>query len=591
LYQPRNALPLLDDERDSAQPRICNALPLQMKAAPPVTLEAFTTHEVFNQTPPFADVNLAGLDQPLLGALEAFGEAGDTKRVVSHAAILGTRENFELARLANENPPKLKAFDARGERQDVVEFHPAYHALMGQSIAAGLASSSFEAAAAKLACAAGKLHGKGHAARSALHYVTSGVEAGHLCPVTMTHAGIAALAAAPEHFKKLMPLLSSRIYDPSLRPLWEKQGATLGMGMTEKQGGSDVRANTTRAEHIAKDEYEITGHKWFLSAPMCDAFLVLAQAGNGLTCFLMPRFRPDGTLNGLRLQRLKDKLGNRSNASSEVEFAKAFAWRVGEEGRGVPTIIEMVQLTRLDCIASSAGLMRMGLALAMHHARHRRAFQRKLVDQPTMRATLADLALSVEGAVAMALRLAQAFGRAGDEALQAHYARLITPAAKFAICKAAPGFLYEAMECLGGNGYVEESPLPRLYREAPVNAIWEGSGNIMALDVLRAARRDRDAAHGVLAELTSKAHGLPGVEESKQCLEAGLARSDGEASARAITQELAMLAMVAALAQCAPASIAEAFARTRLLQPNALFGAVELSNECDQLLGRALPAG
>ena len=428
-------------------------------------------------------------------------------------------------------------------------------------------------------------------ARSALHYLTSGVEAGHLCPVTMTHAGIAALAAAPEHLMKLMPLVSSRIYDASFRPFWEKQGATLGMGMTEKQGGSDVRANTTRAERIAKDEYEITGHKWFLSAPMCDAFLVLAQAAGGLTCFLMPRFRPDGTLNALRLQRLKDKLGNRSNASSEVEFAKAFAWRIGEEGRGVQTIIEMVQLTRLDCISASAGLMRMGLALAMHHARHRSAFQRKLVDQPAMRSTLADLALSLEGAAAIVLRLAQAFDRAGEDASQAAYARLITPAVKFAVCKAAPGFLYETMECLGGNGYVEESPLPRLYREAPVNAIWEGSGNVMALDVLRAASRDSDAARGVLAELSRETRGLPGVEASVLRVETGLARSDAEVSARVVTQELATLASVAALAQCAPATIVEAFARTRLLRSNALFGTADLASECEELLERALPVG
>jgi putative acyl-CoA dehydrogenase len=556
-----------------------------------VTLEAFTTHEVFNQTPPFVDVNLAALDKPLLGALEAFGGASAPNDVASQATALGTAENFELARLANENPPKLKVFDARGERRDFVEFHPAYHALMRQSIAAGLASSTFEGAAAKLAHAGGRLHGKGHVARSALHYLASGVEAGHLCPVTMTHAGIAALAAAPEHFMKLMPLISSRIYDASFKPFWEKQGVTLGMGMTEKQGGSDVRANTTRASRIAKDEYEITGHKWFLSAPMCDAFLVLAQAPGGLTCFLMPRFRPDGSLNALHLQRLKDKPGNRSNASSEVEFAKAFAWLIGEEGRGVATIIEMVQLTRLDCITASAGLMRMGLALAMHHARHRTAFQRKLVDQPAMRSTLADLALSVEGVTAVALRLAQAFDGASENASQAAYARLMTPAVKFSVCKTAPGFLHEAMECLGGNGYVEESPLPRLYREAPVNAIWEGSGNIMALDVLRAARRDKDGAHGVIAELSRETESLPGVKIAAQRVEAGLARSDGEAFARNLTQDLAMLATTAALAQCAPASIAEAFARTRLFRPSAVFGTAELEGECDELLERALPAG
>ncbi|MBV9521055.1 MAG: acyl-CoA dehydrogenase family protein, partial [Hyphomicrobiales bacterium] len=528
---------------------------------------------------------------PLLGALEAFGDAGAAPSAIAQAAGLGAAENFELARLANENPPKLKVFNARGERQDFVEFHPAYHALMRQSIAAGLASSTFEGSAALLASGKGKPRGKEHVARSALHYLMSGIEAGHLCPVTMTHAGVAALAAAPTLLKTLMPRIASRIYDASFKPFWEKRGVSLGMGMTEKQGGSDVRANTTRAEHVAADEYEITGHKWFLSAPMCDAFLILAQAAGGLTCFLMPRFRPDGTLNALRLQRLKDKAGNRSNASSEAEFAKAFAWRIGEEGRGVPTIIEMVQLTRLDCITSSAGLMRMGLALAMHHARHRIAFQRKLVDQPAMRATLADLALSVEAATAVALRLALAFDRAGEDPTESVYARLITPAIKLAVCKAAPGFLYEAMECLGGNGYVEESPLPRLYREAPVNAIWEGSGNIMALDVLRAARRDGEGAERLLAELARETQDLPEAETLVQRVKTGLARRNAEGSARCVTQALAMLAAAAALTKCAPPSIAEAFARTRFHGGHSLFGVADLESECGQLLERALPAG
>ena len=556
-----------------------------------MTLEPFATHEVFNQTTPFVDVNLAALDKPLLGALEAFGDAGAAPSAIAQAAGLGAAENFELARLANENPPKLKVFNARGERQDFVEFHPAYHALMRQSIAAGLASSTFEGSAALLASGKGKPRGKEHVARSALHYLMSGIEAGHLCPVTMTHAGVAALAVAPTLLKTLMPRVGSRIYDASFKPFWEKRGVTLGMGMTEKQGGSDVRANTTRAEHVAADEYEITGHKWFLSAPMCDAFLILAQAAGGLTCFLMPRFRPDGTLNALRLQRLKDKAGNRSNASSEAEFAKAFAWRIGEEGRGVPTIIEMVRLTRLDCITSSAGLMRMGLALAMHHARHRIAFQRKLVDQPAMRATLADLALSVEAATAVALRLALAFDRAGEDPTESVYARLITPAIKFAVCKAAPGFLYEAMECLGGNGYVEESPIPRLYREAPVNAIWEGSGNIMALDVLRAARRDGEGAERLLAELARETQDLPEAETLVQRVKTGLARRNAEGSARCVTQALAMLAAAAALTKCAPPSIAEAFARTRFHGGHSLFGVADLESECGQLLERALPAG
>jgi putative acyl-CoA dehydrogenase len=555
-----------------------------------MTEDPISTHEVFNQTPAFGDLNLATLDAALMSAVEAFGATSDTEKLLAHGAALGKPEHLELGRVANENAPKLRTFDARGVRQDVVEFHPAYHELMRQSIAAGLASSTYEGAAALPLSASGKVQGKGHVRRSAMYYLASGVEAGHLCPVTMTHAGVAALAAAPAALAQLLPLIRSRQYDPSFRPFWEKTGATLGMGMTEKQGGSDVRANTTRARPIGGDEYEITGHKWFMSAPMCDAFLVLAQAKGGLTCFLMPRFRPDGALNALHLQRLKDKLGNRSNASSEVEFANAFAWRVGEEGRGVPTIIEMVQLTRLDCVSSSAGLMRMGLALAMHHARHRTAFQRKLVDQPAMRATLADLALTVEGAVALSLRLSRAFDRAGEDAAESAYARLMTPAIKFAVCKAAPAFLYEAMECLGGNGYVEESPLPRLYREAPVNAIWEGSGNIMALDLLRAAAREKEKAAYVLAELARLTHDLPGAAAVAGRIGAGLAAPDAEGHARTLAQRLAALAACAALAQSAPPEIADIYARTRLLDEHAMIGAVDLGAATQTLMARAYAA-
>src|SRR5581483_3553202 len=299
----------------------------------------------------------------------------------------------------------------------------------------------------------------------------------------------------------------------SFRPWWEKSGITLGMGMTEKQGGTDVRANTTRAVP-AGDGYAITGHKWFFSAPMCDAFLVLAQAAGGLTCFLMPRFRPDGSVNALRLQRLKDKLGNRSNASSEVEFLGAYALRVGEEGKGIRTIIQMVQLTRQDCAIASTGLMRSGLAHALHHARYRSVFQRHLADQPLMRSVLADMALHVEASIALVMRLCRAFDGASVEANEAAYMRLLTPAVKYWTCKSAPGFLYEAMECLGGNGYVEEGILARHYREAPVNAIWDGSGNVMCLDVLRALSREAEAATGILKSLAQQTKGLPGASEA-----------------------------------------------------------------------------
>jgi len=354
------------------------------------------------------------------------------------------------------------------------------------------------------------------------------------------------------------------------------------MGMTERQGGTDVRTNLTRAEHAGDEAYAISGQKWFMSAPMCDAFLVLAQAQHGLTCFLMPRFRPDGKVNGLRFERLKDKLGNRSNASSEVEFNRAFAWRVGEEGRGVRTIINMVQLTRLDCAIASAQ--------AIHHARHRNVFGKRLVEQPMMAAVLADMALEIEAVVSLVMRLARAFDEAARDETQAVQARLLTPAVKYWICKTAPALVYEAMECLGGNGYVEESMLPRLYREAPVNAIWEGSGNVMCLDVLRALAHEPDASTSVLEGLVREAGALPGVPESAAFLRTALSGGQAEPIARAAVERLARLAAAAALRASAPA-VAELFARTRLHDSHeALFGTARLDEqEMRLLLDRALP--
>ena len=332
--------------------------------------------------------------------------------------------------------------------------------------------------------------------RAAQFYLANQVENGHFCPITMTHAAVGALRTEPHLLDAWLPKIAGRVYDPAQKPWWEKPTVTLGMGMTERQGGTDVRANITRAVPQG-DHAEIVGHKWFMSAPMCDAFLVLAQAEGGLTCYLMPRFRPDGSANAIRFQRLKNKLGNHSNASSEVEFCGAYAQRVGPEGRGVPTIIEMVQLTRFDCIVGSAGEMRAGLAQAIHHMRHRSVFQKHLVDQPAMRTVIADLALEMEAIVALFFGLARAFERGADRS-ETSYARLIIPAAKYFVCKSAPPFVYEALECMGGNGYVEELPLARLYREAPLNAIWEGSGNVMALDVLRAIGRHPEEAMSVL---------------------------------------------------------------------------------------------
>lgn len=526
---------------------------------------------VLNQPPPFADLNLAALDAPLREQA-AGGE---------HAALLtrfgaawGGADRLALGRLANENPPRLRTHDPQGRRLDLVEFHPSYHALMAESSVGGLSASTWQ--------------GGTHLARAARLYLVSGVEAGHICPLTMTHAGPAALAAAPALLAEWLPRIRAGHYDGRFLPFWEKSGVTLGMGMTEKQGGTDVRANLSRARPLGGGEYEIEGHKWFFSAPMSDAFLVLAQATGGLTCFLMPRFRPDGSLNGLHFQRLKDKLGNRSNASAEVEFDRAFAWSVGEEGRGVATILNMVQMTRLDCAASSAGLMRMALAQALHHAGHRAVFGKTLASQPAMTALLADMALEMEGVVALVMRLARAFDGARTDPQEAARARLLTPAVKFLVCKLAPGFIYEAMEVLGGNGYVEESPLPRLYREAPVNSIWEGAGNVVALDLLRAAGREPEAAGALIDALVKEAEGLPGVAETAASLGTLLTSPDREGQARGLAEGLATLAATAALAERAPPPIAEAHARSRLYRGRGMLGTADLTTTADLLLTRAL---
>src|SRR5215216_781501 len=468
-----------------------------MAALPP-----FAMHEVLNQSPPYEDVDLFASDRPLQEAVRA-NAVDDAAALSEFGRHWGSAEQMAQARLANENAPKLKTFDAKGFRLDVVEFHPAYHHFMAESIGAGLHAMTWNPDGTAAGAAS-------EVERAARYYMVAQVENGHMCPITMTRASVGALRVEPTLLAQLMPKISSPTYDPRFIPWWEKTGITLGMGMTEKQGGTDVRTNSTRAQPGA-DGYRITGHKWFMSAPMCDAFLVLAQAPGGLTCFALPRFAPDGSVNGLRLQRLKDKLGNRSNASCEVEFVDAFGWRVGEEGRGVRTIIEMVQLTRLDCAIASAGLMRMALAQAVHHTRHRTVFQKRLSDQPMMRALTADMALEIEGTIALVMRLARSFDLAARDRQEAAYARLLTPAVKYWICKTAPGFIYEAMECLGGNGYVEEGMLARLYREAPVNAIWEGSGNVMCLDVLRALARESEQARAVLTSLVQSCAGLPGT--------------------------------------------------------------------------------
>src|SRR6266403_4977502 len=468
-----------------------------------MTKTSFATHEVFNQSPPFWDVDLFSLDPPLKEAVAANGGMAAERELSTFGKHWGSAVMAERGRVANENTPKLRLFDSRGLRRDEVEFHPAYHELMAHSAHAGVHNSTWNAQGKPAGGAA-------EVVRAAKFYIASQVETGHLCPITMTRASVAALAVQPDLLAKTMPVIATRSYDPSFAPWWTKRGMTLGMGMTEKQGGTDVRANMTRAERDGS-AYRITGHKWFMSAPMCDAFLVLAQAEEGLSCFLMPRFAPDGSVNAIRFQRLKDKLGNRSNASSEVEFHGAYAERIGDEGKGIRTIIQMVQLTRQDCAIASAGLMRSGLAHALHHARHRSVFQKHLADQPLMQAVLSDMALHVEASIALVMRLCCSFDQAASDPNEAAWMRLLTPAVKYWVCKSAPGFLYEAMECLGGNGYVEEGILARHFRESPVNAIWEGSGNVMCLDVLRALSREGEAASQVLQGLMQDTMGLTGA--------------------------------------------------------------------------------
>jgi putative acyl-CoA dehydrogenase len=531
------------------------------------------------QSPPYEDVDLFGSDQPLRDAVANNAGGADGEALSAFGRRWGAAAMFERGRLANAHPPRLEALDARGFRRDTVEFHPAYHNLMAESVAEGLASSTWRADATPASSPA-------QVTRAARFYMAAQVESGHLCPLTMTRAAVAALTAEPELAAMVVPKMVTRRYDQRFLPWWEKEGVTLGMGMTERQGGTDVRTNTTRAMPDGEG-YLITGHKWFMSAPMCDFFLVLAQASGGLTCFLMPRFRPDGAVNALHFQRLKDKLGNRSNASSEVEFVDAFAWRVGDDGRGVRTIIQMVQLTRLDCAIASAGLMRMALAQALHHARHRIVFQKRLVDQPMMAGVLADMALEAEAAIALVMRLCRSFDLAASDPREAARARLLTPAVKFWVCKRAPAFVYEAMECLGGNGYVEDSLLPRLYREAPVNAIWEGSGNVMALDVLRAATSE--VVQTVLDALAVDGEGLPGVRETRVQIMDALAA--GEAQARLAVERLALLAGAAALRVSAPGLVADLFAHTRLAGPRAVMLCTSDIKPADinALLARALP--
>src|SRR5579864_4949713 len=496
-------LPVHNESIMTASTRQISPLPVSGTSPANATKDPLTQNQLAqNQVPPLTGYNLFLSDRTLAEAVEREGAGWSREQITELGRLLGTEEVQRWGFDANENKPVLHTYDRVGNRRDEVVFHPAWHSLMQTSVANRLHSLPWEKDPQR---------GKGtrpgaHVARAALMMLTSQNEAGHTCPISMTFSGVAALRAEPELAAEWEPRILSSTYDPSFAPAQEKSGVLLGMGMTEKQGGSDVRANTTVAERIGSSrEFLITGHKWFVSAPMCDAFLVLAQSPQGLSCYFMPRWTPTGQRNNLHIQRLKDKMGNRSNASSEVEFAQAWAHLVGEEGRGVHTIIEMVNHTRLDCAIASAGLMRQALAKAVHHASHRQAFGKLLVQQPLMRNVLADLAIESEAATLLMVRLARSFDRRESDDRERAFCRVATAIAKYWLCKRVPVHVGEALECLGGNGYVEESIMPRLYREAPLYSIWEGSGNVICLDILRALSRQPEAADALEQEFRSAA--------------------------------------------------------------------------------------
>ena len=542
------------------------------------------THEVFNQPLPLADVNLFDINRPLQDALKFNAPKLDTDALRELGRLAGSAEMQNHARLANVHTPELRTFDPYGHRIDEVEFHPSYHVLMGAATAAGLHGTPWA--------------GEGshpHVLRAASFMLFTELEPSILCPISMTYAVTPALQENAAVYADWGPKLTSRAYDPALKLYKNKPGVTMGMGMTEKQGGSDVRANTSQAVPDGRDgwgeRYRITGHKWFFSAPMCDAFLVLAQAAGGLTCFFLPRVLPDGSRNGLRIQRLKDKLGNKANASSEVEFDNAIAWRVGDEGRGVPQILEMGTHTRLDCALGTSALMRQALAIAIHHTRQRKAFGKFLIEQPLMKNVLADLALESEAATALALRLARAFERQGD-AHERLIARVLTPVAKFWICKRGSHFSEEAMECMGGNGYVEEGGhgiQARIYREMPVNSIWEGAGNIMAIDLLRALRKG-DVASALQAELAPVRGAHAALDHMTQALPTRIDALANETEARRLAQDVALALQGALLAQTAPAAVTDAFCASRLGGDwGHAFGTLPASADMDAILARAMP--
>jgi len=543
-----------------------------------------STHEVFNQPAPLAGYNLFATNHALRDALRFNAPQLDTAPLHTLGAALGTADMQAHARLANLHTPELHTHDRFGRRIDRVEFHPSYHALMSAAVGAGLHGLPWAGEGASP-----------HVQRAAGFMLFTELEPSILCPISMTYAVTPGLRGNAAVYGEWAPLLQSRVYDPRLTVYRDKPGVTMGMGMTEKQGGSDVRANTTQAVRDGSDawgeRYALTGHKWFFSAPMCDAFLVLAQAPAGLTCFFLPRVLPDGTLNAIRIQRLKDKLGNKANASSEVEFHGASAWLVGEEGRGVPQILEMGTMTRLDCALGTSGLMRQALALALNHTAQRSAFGKLLIDQPLMKNVLADIALESEAATALAIRLARAFDRQ-DNAHERLMARLLTPVAKFWICKRGSHLAQEAMECLGGNGYVEEGGegvMARVYREMPLNSIWEGAGNIMALDLLRGLRKG-DAAAALAQELAPARGQHAALDRLVDALPARVEAMATEMEARRLAQDVALAVQAALLVQTAPAAVHAAFCASRLGGDwGHAFGTLGAGVDFDAIVQRAMP--
>ena len=545
------------------------------------------THEVTNQAAPFEGINLFQANRPLQDALRWHHPGFDAARFDALGAEAGSAEMQVHARLAHTHTPELKSHDRFGRRIDQVEFHPSYHALLASALRQRLHGTPWT-------------EGPGsHLERAAAFMLFTEAEPSILCPVSMTYAVTPALRANAGVMADWGAKIASERYDPRFLPVAQKTAVTLGMGMTEKQGGSDVRANTTRAEPDGEDgwgrRFAITGHKWFFSAPMCDAFLVLAQSPGGLSCFFLPRIRPDGTVNALYVQRLKHKLGNQANASSEVEFVRASAWLVGEEGRGVSQILAMGALTRLDCALGTAGLMRQALSIALHHTAQRKAFGKRLIEQPMMKNVLADLALESEAATALAMRLARAVDRTehgqDSDGSEAVMRRVLTPIAKFWVCKRASAFAQEAMECLGGNGYVEEhgeGVMARIYREMPVNSIWEGAANIQALDLLRALRTGA-VADALMHETAAARAARPDVQRLGERVRLGLDGGTAEGEARRLARDVALLVQASLLQRSAPAAVFDAFCASRIGDASDVFGALPAGLDLDAILTRAMP--